>query len=271
MTSHRQYALGAAEALRAEQHLGSAPIADLVAALEDVPGVHVAVLSKTDGNHHGMRATDPARGVTVLAAAATPNPIRLRSTLAHELAHHVFGDPTPTTWSEKTFEEDRATEFARHLLIPVSGLEEVLGEPGVSDVDEALLSRLVKRFMVSPQMATIQLRNSGFVGHEVASRYMELTTPTLATRYGWGEIYSRWSADSRVVRPPRRIVAAAINAYIGGDATIETIANLRDVSSDIVRTELEQAKIKPVARKEPEQVQVDFDWGTLDDSDAGRA
>ena len=268
----RSEAERAAAAFRAEQHLGSAPIADLVTVLEDVAGVHVTVLPAVAGDHHGMRATDPIRNVTVLAAVATPHAMRLRSTLAHELGHHLFRDPTPAVWSEKTSEEQRATEFASHLLIPTEGLVEMLGEPGRVDVDEAWLSKIVERFAVSPMMAAIQMRDSGFIDRDTATRFGNLSTPVLATRYGWSALYQQWSADSSIVRPPQRIVAAAINAYIGGDATIETLAHLRDTSSEVVRTELDEAGITPTVR-ESEQVADDFDWTILDpeadlDSDA---
>lgn len=108
-----------------------------------------------------MRATDPNRGVTVLAASATPHAVRLRSTLAHELGHHIFNDPTPAVWSENTPEERRATEFARHLLIPQEGLIDLLGAPGTIEVTDAVLSKVVERFAVSPGMAAIQLREAG--------------------------------------------------------------------------------------------------------------
>lgn len=266
MTSRPHDARTAAAQFRAEQHLGTAPIADLVTVLEDCPGIHVAVLPRGTPDHHGMRASDPERQVTVLAAAATPHPVRLRSTLAHELGHHVFGDPTPATWSERTPEEDRATEFARHLLLPVEGLVDVLGEPGSVEVTEAVLSKVVERFAVSPQMAAIQLREAGFITPTVATGFMGLTTPILATRFGWSALYRQWSADSQSVRPPRRIIAAAINAYIGGHATIETLANLRETQSDLVLAELNEADIAPIVREDSEDapdVDDDFDWNAL--------
>jgi Zn-dependent peptidase ImmA (M78 family) len=272
VTSAQPDARSAAAEFRAEQHLGTAPIADLITVLEDVPGVHVAVLPAVEGDHHGMRASDPVRGVTVLAAVATAHAVRLRSTLAHEFGHHLFGDPTPANWSEKTPTEERATEFARHLLVPIKGLIDLLGEPGDVEVSEAVMSRVVERYAVSPQMAAIQLREAGFIDDETADQFRALTTPVVATRHGWADLYRQWSADSTLVRPPRRIIAAAINAYIGGDATIETLAHLRGIAADSVRVELDEAGIAPRREsKEPaEPVADDFDWDVLAGEDADR-
>lgn len=257
----------AANQFRATQHLGAAPIADLVTVLEDVPGVHVAVLPVAGNDHHGMRGGDPNRHVTVLGAAATAHPVRLRSTLAHELGHHVFGDPTPLKWSDKTPEEVRATEFARHLLVPIEGLVELLGEPGHVEVTEPLLSKVVERFAVSPQMAAIQLREAGFISRTVADRYMSVSSRALATRYGWTALYQQWSVDSQVVRPPRQIVASGINAFIGGHATVETLANLQDTTTDAVRANLDEAGIAPAPPEPVETVEDTLDWASLGSED----
>lgn len=41
---------------------------------------------------HGMVMRDPRCGSTTIAVAKTPHPMRQRSTLAHELAHALFGE-----------------------------------------------------------------------------------------------------------------------------------------------------------------------------------
>lgn len=267
MTAPGSDAQDAAAAFRAEHHLGVGPILDLVTMLEDLPNVHVAIEPPSEGDHHGMRATDPERGVTILGAVATPHAVRLRSTLAHELGHHIFNDPTPAVWSDKTREENRATEFARHLLIPIEGLIELLGEPGETEVTEAVLSNVVERFAVSPHMAAIQLRESGYIDAATATRFADLTTPALATRYGWLALYRRWSADSSAVRPPRRIVTAAINAYIAHDATIAVIANLQGTTPEATAADLEAADITPAEPADDQPSEVEVDWSALDDWD----
>ena len=276
MTYDLTSAKAAAADFRRQQHLGTGPIADIVTMLEGVPRIHVAIEPGSDGDHHGMRATDPVRGVTVLGACATPHAVRLRSTLAHELGHHIFNDPTPEDWSRRTLEEDRATEFARHLLIPVEALVDLLGRPGHVDVNEVALSDVVERFAVSPAMAAIQLRDSGYVDTATAERFMALSTPTLATRHGWAALYRQWSEASRTLRPPQRVVAAAVNAYIARQATLATVANLRGATPEQTRAELGEAGVHPAptggvhAEREDGDTQGiydegdEVDWSALD-------
>lgn len=265
-------AKAAAADFRRHHHLGTAPIADLVTVLEGIPNIHVAIEPATDGDQHGMRATDTERGVTILAASATPHAVRLRSTLAHELAHHIFNDPTPAVWSENTPEERRATEFARHLLIPVDGLIDLLGQPGTVEVTDAVLSKVVERFAVSPQIAAIQLREAGFIDAATADRLAKHTTRALATRYGWLPLYRQWSTDSNQTRPPRRILATAIDAYLAHDTTIAVVANLQGMKAEETKAELDAAGVIPPAISEQEHVKdptvdEDIDWSALDNWD----
>ncbi len=275
MNTLAEQAKDAAAEFRARHHLGNAPIADLITVLEGVPNIHVAIEPSTDDEQHGMRAADPDRGVTVLAASATPHAVRLRSTLAHELGHHIFDDPTPAVWSENTPEERRATEFARHLLIPAHGLVEVLGELGGVEFTDDDLSKVVERFAVSPHMASIQLREAGFIDLATADRLGKYATRALATRYGWLPLYRQWSADSNQPRPPRRILATAIAAYLGHDATIATVANLQGMKADEMKAELDAAEVIPSlddagssdseARTPTDATSGSVDWSALDE------
>lgn len=278
MSTIAEQAASAAADFRARHHLGNAAIADLVTVLEAAPHVHVAIEPATDDEQHGMRASDPERGVTVLAASATPHAVRLRSTLAHELGHHIFNDPTPAVWSENTPEERRATEFARHFLIPADGLVDVLGEPGAHEFTDADLSSVVERFAVSPHMASIQLRAAGFIDPATADRLGKYTTRALATRFGWLPLYRQWSADSNQPRPPQRIVATAIAAYLSHDASIATVANLQGLKADEMKAELDAADVIPAdhpvlddldgidtASDSSDDVASSVDWSALDD------
>ncbi|MFK5283399.1 ImmA/IrrE family metallo-endopeptidase, partial [Lacticaseibacillus paracasei] len=78
---------------------------------------------------------------TYIAVACTPNPMRLRSTLAHELGHirleTVVRGPGTTDWSTRTPEEREADSFARHLLIPI---ESVRNAAAGREATERLLS-----------------------------------------------------------------------------------------------------------------------------------
>lgn len=237
-----------AATFRENHGLGLAPIDDLVEVIESLPGVHVAIEPGQDDGQHGMRATDPARGVTILAATATSNAVRLRSTLAHELGHHLYDDPTPPTWSERTWEESRATTFARHLLIPPAALTLMFGGAGeAGNLDEADLSQVVKRFRVSPSMAAIQLCEYGFIDEATTNEFRGISTQRLATRHGWLATYRSWAEQSSRPRPPRRVAEAAINAYIAGETPLSTVANIHGVTTTAMAEALAEAEIAPRA------------------------
>jgi Zn-dependent peptidase ImmA (M78 family) len=67
------------------------PLGDLVAVIEQATGIDVAVLD-VGPDEHGLAMRDPARGTVFIGVARTRNPMRQRSTLAHELGHVLFGD-----------------------------------------------------------------------------------------------------------------------------------------------------------------------------------
>ena len=93
-----------------------------------------------------------------IGVARTPHSMRQRSTLAHELAHVVFDDQIEDL-AVRGWKETRADAFARHLLIPLGGLEAVLDDG--DHANEGVLSAVVQRYLVSPAMAAIALRDVG--------------------------------------------------------------------------------------------------------------
>lgn len=104
---------------RREHRLGEQPLGDLVAVIEQATGIDVAVL-EAGPDEHGMAVGGPARGTVFIGVARTRNPMRQRSTLAHELGHVLSGDwagGDAGSWSDRSPAEIRADSFARHLLI----------------------------------------------------------------------------------------------------------------------------------------------------------
>ena len=100
----------AAERFRREHHLGVQPLGDLVAVIEHVTGIDVAVLD-VGPDEHGLTMRDPDRAAVFIGVARTRNPMRQRSTLAHELAHVLFEDWIPdeaAKWIDQTLVEDDA-------------------------------------------------------------------------------------------------------------------------------------------------------------------
>lgn len=237
-----------AERFREEQHLGVQPLGDLVAIIEQATGIDVAVL-EAGQDQHCLMMRDPQRGSVFIGVARTRRPMRQRSTLAHELGHALFQDMTDastSTWSHRSPEEIRADAFARHLLIPDEGLREFLGEQG--SLTQSVLSEVVQRFLVSPSMAAIALCQAGYIDDRTKRTWLTLTTPRLATRFGWSDQYRALQDESDRSRAPQRLLARAISAYAEGVLSVQAIATLRGISRREAEAELREAGVVPKER-----------------------
>lgn len=238
-------ARAAADQFRREHHLGTQPLGDLVALIEQATGIDVTVLD-AGPDEHGLTMQDPERDVVIIGVARTHNPMRQRSSLAHELGHVLFGDWSQTDagkWADRTPVETRADAFARHLLIPADGLRDFLGSRGV--VSESVLSDVVQRFLVSPAMAAIALHQAGYIDKATKEEWMALTAPQLAARFGWSDQYHALQADSDQRRTPQRLLARAIAGYAEGVLPVQAIATLRGISLDEAEKELHDAGVAP--------------------------
>jgi Zn-dependent peptidase ImmA (M78 family) len=266
----------AAERFRREHHLGVQPLGDLVAVIEQSTGIDVAVLD-VGPDEHGLTIRDSGRDAVIIGVARTQNPMRQRSTLAHELCHVLledWADNSATNWSNRTPQEIRADAFARHLLVPIDGLREFLQpRPAVAPHD---LSMIVQRFLVSPAIAAIALEQAGYISESTKLQWMSLSAPQVAARFGWTDQYQALQAASDRRRAPQRLLARAIRGYAEAVVTAQTIATLRGVPLDIAAAELREAGIVPVEHPIPwtdpaelPDVQVDLLPGTTERSRDG--
>ncbi len=249
MPAYEDKARKAAEVFREENGLGIAPIADIVALIEQTQHVDVTVLGVDDSNEHGLTMVDPVRGATIVAVASSNNPMRWRSTLAHELGHLILGDHNDGqagVLSAGSAIERRAQSFARHLLIPEVGVQHFLERYG-APFDLKAFSDLVQRFEVSPAVAAIQLRNLGAINARLHTAWSEMYTPTLAARFGWADQYKSLQAESRQRRAPQRLLARVIEGYVAGLVSLEVAASVRGVAPQDLATEFEEAGITPAA------------------------
>lgn len=268
MAGVEQQAKAAAEAFREKCHLGVQPLGDLVVLIEQATGHDVAVLD-APADSHGLTVRDPVRDRTFIGVARTRHPMRQRSTLAHELAHVVFGDWTENL-AERSPEEIRADAFARHLLIPRAGLTAFLGE-GVH-AEASTLSDVVQRFLVSPAIAAIAMRDAGMIDPGTCESWKGWSTPNLATRFGWTDHYATLRADSDRLRAPQGLVARAIAGYAAGVVSAQAVATLRGEPVETVQEELAAAGIVP-AQLDPEGYElhelpeVTLDMSDLEDAD----
>jgi Zn-dependent peptidase ImmA (M78 family) len=238
----------AAARFRREHHLGVQPLGDLVAVVEQATGIDVAILD-VGPDEHGLTMRDPARGAVFIGLARTRNPMRQRSTLAHELGHVLFedwADGGAINWSDRSPAEIRADAFARHLLVPVEGLGEFLENREL--VTQSTLSGVVQRFLVSPQIAAIALHQANYIDDDTKQEWMALTAPKLAARFGWSDQYRALQADADQRRAPQRLLARAIKGYAEAVLPAQTIATLRGITLEAAEAELREAGIVPVER-----------------------
>lgn len=214
----------AANAFRQEFNLGIEPITNMARLIEKKTRVGVAYVN-TSAAGHGMTMRFGER--YLMAVGCTDHPMRLRSTLAHELGHLRLGsverELSHSTWDERTPEEIQADAFARHLLIP---LEAARIAAQVSEPTIALLSDIVQKYRVSPQIAAIQLREVNVIDADTCSEWGRLSAGRLATQFGWHSEYASLVAESNSPRAPQALLARAVEGYRWGLVAPAAIARL---------------------------------------------
>jgi Zn-dependent peptidase ImmA (M78 family) len=233
---------------RQDHHLGVQPLGDLVAVIEQATGIDVAVLD-VGPDEHGLTMRDPGHNTIFVGVARTRNPMRQRSTLAHELGHVLFEDWANNdagNWSDRSPEEIRADAFARHLLLPLDGLREFLENR--KPVTQSILSAVVQRFLVSPAIAAIALQQAGYIDAATKQEWMALSSSQLAVRFGWGDQYRALQADADQRRAPQRLLARAIRGYAEAVLPAQAIATLRGITLEAAEAELREAGVVPAKR-----------------------
>jgi Zn-dependent peptidase ImmA (M78 family) len=259
----------AAARFREDHRLGTQPLGDLIAIIEQTTGIDVAVLD-AGPDEHGLTMRDPKRGTMFIGVARTGNPMRQRSTLAHELGHIQFedwADVDAGNWSDRSPAEVRADAFARHLLLPVYGLRRFLGDR--EQTTRSTLSAVVQRFLVSPAVAAIALHQAYYIDTATKAEWMNLSTPQLAIRFGWIDQYHALQADSDQRRAPQRLLARATKGYAEGVLSAQAIATLRGIAIETAEADLREAGIapaeRPIAWADPADLpDVPVDWAALD-------
>lgn len=236
-----------AQRFRAEHGLGAQPLGDLVTLIEQHTGIDVVVMEAGE-NEHGLTMRDPQRGAVFIAVARTRAPMRQRSSLAHELGHMLFDDyHDSAAGTGSKWRETRTDAFARHLLLPHDGLDLLLGghNAGGRDPEElATLSVVVQRFLVSPAIAAIAMAQHGHISEATKQQWMDtVTTPMLATRFGWRDLYSALVWESDQTRAPQKLLARAIAGYREGVISARALANIRGLGVEELLAELDDAGV----------------------------
>ncbi|NMM88451.1 hypothetical protein B2J88_29565 [Rhodococcus sp. SRB_17] len=237
----------AAATFRRDHSLGTQPLGDLVALIEQTTGIDVAVLD-VGPDEHGLTMRDRTRDAVFIAVARTKHPMRQRSTLAHELAHVVFGDwaDEPHTGTGRPHHEIRADAFARHLLVPADGVKQFVGD---GPADLGALSACVQLFGVSPAVAAIAMHQADCIDSATKDQWIAMATPQIAARFGWTDHYHALRAQSDVRRAPQKLLTRAIDGYIENVVSAQTLATLRGIAVDDAVHSLNEQGITPRLRE----------------------
>ena len=235
----------AAAAFRIDHQLGSQPLGDLVALIEQTTGIDVAVLD-VGPDEHGLTMRDPVRDAVMIAVAQTQHPMRQRSTLAHELAHVVFEDWTDVPdIASNSPREQRANAFARHLLVPGGGIRATMGT-GPASLSQ--LSKIVQLFGVSPAIASIAMHDEGVISEDTKREWMPLTTRAVAAQFGWSDHYESLQQIAYRTRAPQKLLSRLIEGYVENVVSLQTIATVRGHTVDQVMRQLSAENISPRPR-----------------------
>lgn len=155
----------AAERTRAELGLGvEAPIADILAAVEDLADIPVTVAALPD-HIAGMYVR--RRELRFIFVNGTHIPVRQRFTLAHELGHDVLGHRQRVDAAQDVFgrprdpDEVAANYFAGAFLAPRTAVRNWADRHPDHPHDLELVVRAGAFFGVSAQTARIRLERAG--------------------------------------------------------------------------------------------------------------
>jgi hypothetical protein len=105
--------------------------------------------------------------------------------------------------------------------------------------------------LVSPAIASIALRDAGYIDKATQEAWTGLETPALAARYGWSDQYRALQAESNRPRAPQRLLARAVQGYLEHVVSLQTLATLRGVNPQTVEDDLREAGLVPSAQPTP--------------------
>ncbi|MGC5171618.1 ImmA/IrrE family metallo-endopeptidase [Microbacterium sp. DT81.1] len=197
---------------------------ELAGRIEHAFGIDLVVTRLPEGCD-GLSFSD--RDVRAIVLATSDAPFRQRFTLAHELAHLVFGDSKNEVieeqlWTRKSQTESRADTFAASFLAPRTEIvNRIVGRSAVDAFDE-----LVLHFQMSPNAMSWRLLNERLISQEDQRRLEKQTARATAMRAGEAAEYTNRARLAGVPRPAQRLVDAYLDAYRDGETTLRPAAQL---------------------------------------------
>lgn len=234
----RKQGLELAELTRRELDLGSDALGDFAAIIESHFAVDVA-LSPLGTQADGLCVH--AGRLALLLASTDYSDGHLRFTLAHELGHHLLGDPRGLIEeNERAMFADNAVEwrvnaFAGHLLMPERGVLAVLdwlGESGAGISERAVVA-LMEHFGVSRQALLYQLNLLKLLSFEAGQR-MKRDRTVAAAIAAHPDVAPTGAATEvrRIRRAPERLVRQAISAVREQRLGLSIVATLLEREDD---------------------------------------
>jgi Zn-dependent peptidase ImmA (M78 family) len=225
-----------AEATRSALELGNDALGDLPALIETHFGVDVALSplgTRADGLCvHGNE-------VNLIMASSDFPAGHVRFTLAHELAHHLFGD-TQEVRSEDEMAmfadnvlERRANAFAGHFLMPERGVKALLRfRQETAPVPPAGVVALMVNFQVSLAALVYQLNELDLLGFEEGKALRDRGVNNLVRTYASGDAAQSVLNRPERVRPPARLHRLALEAFAEHRVGLGPIAGLLERADD---------------------------------------
>jgi Zn-dependent peptidase ImmA (M78 family)/transcriptional regulator with XRE-family HTH domain len=196
--------------------LGSDAVGDLASLIEFHQPVDVA-LAPFGSDCDGLCAHSADRAL-VLASTDFPEG-HVRFTLAHELGHHLLGDPREVIaeGGRQMFEPDNTVErrvnaFAGYFLMPEAGVRSTLswvGHTPGSPIISRHVAALMEHFNVSRQALLYQLSLMGLIGWAESQQLASVPVWRMLQVHADVAPTQRAAVDLRVSRAPQRLVRAA--------------------------------------------------------------
>lgn len=214
----------AASRLRQELDLGPDDKVTSIADLLERLGVR-AIELPTHLALDGFAAAAGEEYVVVLNSTVPSDRARLNA--AHEVGHILAGDCDSTDIDNAGPNEDRAFDFASHLLLTDEMLQQAFGERSM-----VRLVQFKERFGISVAAMIYRAQQSGLISEPLAKRiWMEIN------RRGWKQSEPGHVAEDRAVRFERLVDAALLEERL----TLDQAAELTGVRADELRERREWA------------------------------
>ena len=248
---------GAQKARECRTRLGvglTAPVPDLLQAVEVVAGVAVSVLELP----HGVSGAYTMHENQGFAFLNRQEPVvRQRFTLAHELAHHMFADGATIDTEDAVFGsaaspvERRARTFAAEFLIPLRAVSAWMESRAADQATLRMVVELACAFRVSAEVALIRLGLAHCV--ESGRAYQQLQEAVhrgdhlrLQRRLGAEEPADALTQikERGASRPPARMWEYALAGYEQGLLTVDRMAGALFTTPQAVQARIDELGIE---------------------------